>query len=66
MFFMTRKRFEDEVMKRVDEWHMRHAMERAMDNLRSDYYRLDERLRKLEGKGMADEKVREVCTYENP
>jgi hypothetical protein len=49
MFFMTRKRFEEEVQKRIDEWHMRRAMERIMDDLRRDLCKLVDRVDRLEG-----------------
>ena len=66
MFFMTRKRFEEEVAKRIEDWQRREDRERELRHVYESLFKLEERMARLEGKGMADGKVREVCTYENP
>lgn len=50
MFFMTRNRFEEEVAKRVAEWQRREEHERELQNVYSTFYKLEERIARLEGK----------------
>jgi len=61
MFFMTRKRFEEEVNKRMEEWHMRRSFERDMCEFNSRLYKLEDRLDAMERKACAEAKFREVC-----
>ena len=50
MFFMTRKRFEKEVNKRMEKFHEREERERELRNMYKHFYELEERVRQLEGK----------------
>lgn len=61
MFFMTRKRFEEEVNKRMEDWQMRRAFERDMCEFSSRLYKLEERLDAMERKALAAAKLKEVC-----
>lgn len=54
MFFMTRKRFEEAVYKRVEEYQMREEREREMRRLYENLFKLEERIVRLEGKGKMD------------
>lgn len=51
MFFMNRKRFEEEVNKRMEQWKEREVREREMRNMYTRFYELEERVRRLEGNG---------------
>lgn len=51
MFFMTRKRFEDEVMKRVEDWQRREECERELRHVYESLFKLEERMTRLECKG---------------
>lgn len=50
MFFMTRKRFEQEVNKRIEEWQRREDHERELRNVYTYFYKLEERVIRLERK----------------
>ena len=63
MFFMTRKRFEEAVNKRVEEFQMREEREREMRRLYENLYKLEERITRLECKGKRT--AVEVCECEN-
>ena len=65
MFFMTRKRFEKAVYKRVEEFQMREEREREMRRLYENLFKLEERIARLEGKGKMDGVAAEVCKCEN-
>lgn len=49
MFFMTRKRFEEEVNKRMEKWMEREEREREFRNMYTRFYELEDRVRRLEG-----------------
>lgn len=49
MFFMNRKRFEEEVNKRMEKWMEREEREREFRNMYTRFYELEERVRRLEG-----------------
>lgn len=61
MFFMTRKRFEDEVMKRVEDWQRREERERELRHVYESLFKLEERMTRLERKGLYKETPAEVC-----
>ena len=61
MFFMTRKRFEDEVCKRVEDWQKRRMFERDLCEFSTRLYKLEERLDAMERKALATAKLKEVC-----
>ena len=65
MFFMTRKRFEEEVYKRVEEFQMREEREREMRRLYETLFKMEERITRLEGKGKMDGVAVEVCNVKN-
>lgn len=50
MFFMTRKRFEEEVNKRIEKWQEREEREREFRNMYTHFYKLEERVIRLERK----------------
>ena len=61
MFFMTRKRFEEEVTKRIEEWQRREDRERELRHMYDKIFRLEERMTRLECKGKMDGVPMEVC-----
>lgn len=61
MFFMTRKRFEDEVNKRMEAWKMEEIRNRDLCEFHSRLYKVEERLDAMERKAFAEAKFREVC-----
>lgn len=61
MFFMTRKRFEEEVNKRMEKWMEREEREREFRNMYTRFYELEDRVRRLECKGKMDSVEVEVC-----
>lgn len=61
MFFMTRKRFEDEVMKRIEDWQRREERERELRHVYESLFKLEERMALLERKGKMDGVQVEVC-----
>ena len=61
MFFMTRKRFEDEVRKRMEAWKMEEIRTRDMCEFNSRLYKLEERLDAMERKACAEAKLKELC-----
>ncbi len=65
MFFMTRKRFEEEVMKRIDDWQRREDHEREMRRLYENLFKLEERMARLESKGKMDGVAVEVCNVKD-
>lgn len=69
MFFMTRKRFEEEVAKRVadhiEKWQEREDREREFRNMYTNFYKLEERVIRLERKAEIDSAAAEVCKCED-
>lgn len=61
MFFMTRKRFEEEVMKRIEDWQRREERERELRHVYESLFKLEERMTRLECKGKMDGVQVEVC-----
>lgn len=61
MFFMTRKRFEEEVMKRVEDWQKQRMLERDFYEFNSRLCKVEERLDAMERKALAEAKFQEVC-----
>ena len=62
MFFMTRKRFEEEVMKRIEDWQRREDHERELRRVYESLFKLEERMTRLEGKELFKATQVEVCT----
>ena len=56
MFFMTRKRFEDEVSKRMAEYEDRRFKEQQTENMYNRIWKLEDRVALLEGKGPVEVK----------
>lgn len=65
MFFMTRKRFEEEVMKRIEDWQRREERERELRHVYESLFKLEDRIARLECKGKTDDGPVEVCKCEN-
>lgn len=65
MFFMSRKRFEDEVMKRIEDWQRREEHERELRHVYESLFKLEERMTRLECKGKMDGVPVEVCDVKN-
>ena len=65
MFFITRKRFEEAVYKRVEEFQMREEREREMRRLYENLFKLEERITRLECKGKMDGVAVEVANVED-
>lgn len=61
MFFMTRKRFEEEVAKRIEDWQRREDRERELRRVYESLFKLEERMTRLESKGNMDGVAVEVC-----
>lgn len=61
MFFMTRKRFEEEVNKRMAEYEDCRFKERQIENMYNRIWKLEERVDRLEGKGPVKAATLEVC-----
>ena len=61
MFFMTRKRFEEEVSKRIEDWQRREDRERELRCVYERLFKLEERMTRLECKGKMDGVQVEVC-----
>ena len=64
MFFMTRKRFEEEVNKRIEKWQEREEREREFRNMYTHFYKLEERVIRLERKAEMDAAAVEVKNAE--
>ena len=56
MFFMTRKRFEEEVSKRMSEYEERRFKEQQTENMYNRIWKLEDRVDRLEGKGPVEVK----------
>lgn len=65
MFFMTRKRFEEEMMKRIEDWQRREDHERELRRVYESLFKLEERMARLECKGKMDGVAVEVCKCES-
>ena len=65
MFFMTRKRFEEEVMKRIEDWQRREERERELHHVYESLFKLEDRIARLECKGKTDGVPVEVRKCEN-
>ena len=65
MFFMTRKRFEEEVNRRIEKWQEREEREREFRNMYTKFYKLEERVIWLERKAEMDAAAVEVSKCEN-
>lgn len=66
MFFMTRKRFEEEVAKRIEEWQQREEHERELRHMYEKIFKMEERMTRLEWKGNMDGVATEVCNVKKP
>ena len=65
MFFMTLKRFEEEVNKRIEDWQRRGAHERELRRVYESLFKMEERMTRLECKGKMDGVAVEVCNVKN-
>ena len=65
MFFMTRKRFEEEVAKRIEDWQRREDHERELRRVYESLFKMEERMTRLESKGKMDGVAVEVHNVKN-
>ena len=65
MFFMSRKRFEEEVAKRIEDWQRREEREREVRRVYESLFKLEERMTRLESKGNMNDVAVEVCNVKN-